>query len=329
MELGLSSPLSVLCASDCKAELWLKNDGLVHPSYGGNKARKAALLLAEAERRRAQRILTFGAAGSHHVLATTLFARERGLQTAALLTRQPSSAHARRVLRRSLAAGLEARAASSLLSLAWQLWRERRAEDYVVPPGGSNLLGAAAYAAAIAELEQQLEAQHIAPPDWIVVPLGSGGTAAGLLAGLGCSRLPTRLLAVQVVNNPLARIWVTKLAADVLRSRARTPSDPRWSTRLVLDASQLGRGYGYSTSAGIAASAEAASLGLTLDPTYTAKAFAAALELARGQHSRDSSPQRVLYWHTLSAVPEPSEAPLPELPRNLERLFVETDQKPA
>jgi hypothetical protein len=59
--------------------------------------------------------------------------------------------------------------------------------------------------------------------------------------------------------------------------------------------------------------------GLALEPTYTAKALAAAL-------ARAATGRRVLYWHTLSSAPMesllaagPTEA---ELPPALARLFV-------
>ena len=59
----------------------------------------------------------------------------------------------------------------------------------------------------------------------------------------------------------------------------------------------MGRGYGIPSAEGESATQFASSCGLTLDPTYTAKAFAAALD--RSRHS----PRNVLYWHTLSAKP--------------------------
>jgi len=60
----------------------------------------------------------------------------------------------------------------------------------------------------------------------------------------------------------------------------------------------------------------AARVGLSLDPTYTAKAFASALDLARGEQGSLAGPARVLYWHTLSVAsggPAPNKALPPEL----------------
>ena len=56
---------------------------------GGNKARKLEWILADAVRRRRKTILTFGAIGTDHGLATALYAREHGLRTVLLLVDQP------------------------------------------------------------------------------------------------------------------------------------------------------------------------------------------------------------------------------------------------
>ena len=66
-------------------------------------------------------------------------------------------------------------------------------------------------------------------------------------------------------------------------------------------------------------------VGLTLDPTYTAKAFAVAL--ARAETAK---PGEILYWHTLSTAPlerllrereASGEAAPGALPRRLASLF--------
>ena len=321
LRLNLPTPLERLAIDGLRSELWLKQDGLTHDVYGGNKARKAALLLEHAAQVGARRVLTFGAAGSHHVLAMTLLAPNFGLRVAAVLLPQPATAHAKAVLARSLEAGLEAYPARSLLAASWTTARAHQRGDYVIPPGGSNARGALAHARAIFELEAQIDARLLPAPDWIVVPLGSGGTAAGLLAGLSLSALPTRLLAVSVVSNPIAAAHVRFLANRTLRLHPDRKPDGAWQQRLVVDASQVGRGYGWATPSGERASEVAARVGLSLDPTYTAKAFASALDLAQGELGSIARPARVLYWHTLSVAAGGS-APSSPLPPELERLFI-------
>jgi hypothetical protein len=58
----------------------------------------------------------------------------------------------------------------------------------------------------------------------------------------------------------------------------------------------IGAGYGHPTAFGEDARALAAAHGLTLEPTYGAKAFAALTSAARGY-------RRVVFWHTFAMPP--------------------------
>lgn len=319
-ELRLPSPVVPCHLASGGGQLFVKQDGLVHPDYGGNKTRKAKLLLEDAVRRGARRILTVGAAGSHHVLALARFAPACGLEVVAVLTPQPYTAHAESNLRAALSFGLDARPSSTALaavaSLAW-IYRRR---DYVLAPGGSTPLGASAYALALDELVAQIDAGELPDPEWIVVPLGSGGTAAGLLAGATRRKLRARILAVSTLRNRFAAIWTRALAARCLKLLGE-PGGLQLD-RLVIDDSQIGAGYGAPSVAGARAAAEAARFGIELEPTYTQKAFASALSLVRGEHPLSPQPAVVLFWNTL-AVAGPGGAPagLPPLPSELQRLF--------
>jgi D-cysteine desulfhydrase len=300
--------------------LFVKHDGLVHPEYGGNKTRKAKLLLEDAVGRGARRILTIGAAGSHHVLALARFAPVYGLSVVAVLTPQPYTPHAENNLRVALGRGLEAWPSASALEAVARLARVYRRGDYVLAPGGSTPLGASAYALALDELVEQVAAGELPDPDWIVVPLGSGGTAAGLLAGAARRRLRARILAVSTLRNRFAALWTRRLAARCLRHLGEARA--LQLDGLVIDDSQIGAGYGAPSLAGARAAEEAARFGIELEPTYTQKAFASALSLARGEHPLAPRPGVVLFWNTLAvSAPGGADLAVPPLPAKLQRLF--------
>ncbi len=75
------------------SDVWVKRDDLTGTRYGGNKVRKLEYLLADAMDRRADTIVTTGAAGSHHVLATSIYGRQLGLDVHGLLVPQPKTPH--------------------------------------------------------------------------------------------------------------------------------------------------------------------------------------------------------------------------------------------
>ena len=195
----LPSPVRRLAVSATgEAELWLKDDSSIGTLYGGNKVRKLQAILPHARARGAKRLVTVGAAGSHHVLATSLLGSALGFPVLALLLPQPLSPHVLENLKVGLAAGLQTYPVASLAGVPLALARQLRPGDYLIPAGGSGPIGSTAYYRAAGELAGQVDSGLLPSPDVIVLPFGSGGTAAGLLAGLVASGMSTRLCAVDV-----------------------------------------------------------------------------------------------------------------------------------
>ena len=60
--------------------LLIKHDDETSSIYGGNKVRKLEYILQRAMDRGAKRVATFGTVGSNHALATSIHARELGLE---------------------------------------------------------------------------------------------------------------------------------------------------------------------------------------------------------------------------------------------------------
>lgn len=301
-------PLAALSAR-AGAELWVKDDGASAPLWGGNKPRKLEWVLADALRRRRRWVLTFGGLATNHGLATARYARRHGLRCALALVEQPRDEHVEAQLAR-LRADADAihytrSSRRTMLLLPWLLARHAQLRPprppYVLPPGGSSPLGAIGFAEAALELAAQVEAGELPEPAEVVVALGSGGSAAGLLAGLGLTPLRTRVVAV-LVNDQLRldEATVTRLARRALRLlRSRGADvDPRrlGAGGVEVVTGFMGAGYGHRTAEAEAAIAAAREDGLALDPVYTGKAMAALL--ARAEAARGP----VLYWHTHSAV---------------------------
>jgi D-cysteine desulfhydrase len=333
IELIVPSPVRRLIASPTH-ELWLKDDSLVCKAYGGNKPRKLIHLLDDARRRGARRLVTVGAVGSHHVLATGLLGKSIGLPTTAIALPRPYSQHAEQTAQHTLEAGVELIALGSPWDVGQLATRLVRRGDYWIPPGGSSGLGAIGYLEATRELKRQILEQRIPEPDIIVVALGSGGTAAGLLAGLASTGLRSHLVAVSVLRLPMAKTLIESMARAALR-RNHSPFSPDFSGILTIESEWIGKGYGHATAAGELAMAEAACFGLVLEATYTGKAFASALAWLRGSSGRGNvsvrrglravdptEPHRILFWSTFSAVSLPTTTDSAvTLPPAISRLF--------
>src|SRR5271157_1117178 len=197
-EITTPSPVRCLERVSDSATLWMKDDSRLHPIYSGNKCRKLAHLLREAECRKKTRITTFGAAGSHHVLATGLLGKSRGFAVRAFVVSQPWSAHAEQVLCASAACGIELIPAQTLLDAVKAATKLFDSESELFPPGGSNLCGSLGYVEAAIELAQQVKRGDLPEPDYIVLAFGTAGTVAGLLAGTEFAGLKSKVVGVSV-----------------------------------------------------------------------------------------------------------------------------------
>ncbi len=202
-------------------ELWVKRDDRTHAVYGGNKVRKLEWLLAGARACGAKRLVTLGAAGSHHVLATTYFGRREGFDVEAVLVPQPRTAHAVDVLRASLGLGLRAFPVRSWGAAPWAVARRMTTGARFISVGGSSVLGSMGYVAAAHELAEQIRAGDAPKPDVVVVALGSGGTAAGLAAGLAYEGLATRVVGVCVSEPQWLLRWRSSFLLRACSRRAR------------------------------------------------------------------------------------------------------------
>jgi D-cysteine desulfhydrase len=286
--------------------IWVKEDGRFGSGgWGGNKVRKLEWLIPDARRRDRRSILTFGGLGTNWGLATALYAREHGLETALVLVDQPIDDHVRAQLARLEASGARIYRTHTkrrtVAMLPWLLARNTRGghPPYLLPAGGSSPVGALGYVEAALEIAAQVEDGSLPEPAHVVVPVGTGGTAAGLALGFQLAGLRTRVAGV-IVNDQL------RLDADVCARLARRTVAllERRGARLgrlrlepgMLDLTrdQIGAGYGHRTVAAEDAAALAAEERLRLDPVYTAKAMAGLLALRAEGRLGDP----ILFVHT-------------------------------
>lgn len=288
---------------------WIKRDDLSGAAYGGNKVRKLEWVLAGAKRRGAERLITVGAAGSHHALATAAYGCELGFAVTLVLFPQPLTDHVREVLRLHHALGAELRYSPRMetipLSLLAARYAHRRERCCVIAPGGSDPLGTLGYVDAALELIEQVDAGELPEPEAVHLAMGTMGTAAGLAIGFALAGRPVRVRAARItgrlVTNPRA---LRRLVARTLRLLAplgaRLPSVDAVVARIEVNHRCLGRGYGHETDDARRAAELFLGAGITLDPTYTAKAAVGFLDTLETRPHRPH-----LFLHTLSACAPP------------------------
>lgn len=313
--------------------LWVKRDDISGEIYGGNKPRKLEFLLGRALAEGKKTVLTTGGIGTHHGLATAICARSHGLRTILVLLAQPVTEAVRRCLLLDHAAGAEMHYGSTVARLAVVAMRVYAREamrgnrPFIVPTGGTSALGVLGYVNAAFELAEQVVAGDVPEPAWIFVPLGSGGTVAGLVAGIRLAGLRSRVAAVLVTDIlPPSRARLARLANGALRL-LRKRVGPAWHAVVepgdfTILSEHVGPAYGAPTEeARRAAELMRQTEGIVLETTYTAKCAAALL--AVGPRLARDGP--ILFWNTYSSVdPARHLGPLPdyrELPRSFHPFF--------
>lgn len=292
------------------AGLWVKRDDLTNPLYGGNKVRKLEFILGAVQAAGKTRIVTTGGLGTHHGLATTIYAGQQGLKTTLILYEQPVTPHVQENLRLLSYFGAEMVLVKGYGGVAWQFYCHQRLKyprAFFLYAGGSIPVGALGFVNAAFELAEQVQRGEMPKPDIIFCALGSNGTLAGLHLGCRLAGLKSRVIGVRVTPShwgplPMATAGTAhKLALKtykLLRQAGAKLPPPPANPPEVWD-NYFGSGYGHPTEAGERAQEVFAAHDIQLEPTYTAKTATAVLDFLNSPNAKGKT---VLYWHTFNSA---------------------------
>lgn len=161
--------------------VWIKRDDLLHPIISGNKWRKLKYNLIHANHGGYQQVVSFGGSYSNHIHALAYAAQQAGLKSVGIIRGEAHHAS-------NYTLGWARHWGMHLHFVNRQQYRLREDPQflqelqqhypgsYLIPEGGSNPLALPGMAEVIEQLASQLEF------DTLLVPVGSGGTLAGLVA---------------------------------------------------------------------------------------------------------------------------------------------------
>ena len=275
-------PTPVVAAPAVAPGLWIKRDDLCASPVGGNKARALEFLLGAVEA--GDSVVTVGSEGSTHALAVATYGRQMGARVFVGRWRQEMNRTAAivsaRIERLADAAPVFRTPVSAY---AWAF--ARRLRGHWIAAGGSTPLGILGHVNAGLELVRQIDAGAMPLPRFVVVPLGTGGTMAGIALAFSIAERPITVVGARVVPRLVARASrVKRLADETARlierwSERRVPRIGPSSIALAHDV--YGGAYGRESDAGRdAAERMRSATGITLDATYRAKALVSAIDLA-------------------------------------------------
>ena len=280
--------------------LYVKRDDLIGYSWGGNKIRTIEFLLGAALQQRADAVVLCGGVTSNFAALMAAACAQHGLAL-----HQVSYGNAPRRVPAAMSVGVrcgttyhftasEDRSSTEAMAetIAARLLREGQ-RPYLLPRGGATPVGALGYAHAATELAEQLRSLGLRTAT-VVLPVGSGGTLAGLVVGWSQGEGATTEIQIELVGVSVSRP-AQEMSATVHRIatacplRSRTPSSSMcWR---IVDGRGAGFGEVDSTDRQLIHQIERETCFL-VDATYNAKALRWMRESASGLRGN------VVYWHT-------------------------------
>ena len=290
-------------------QIWMKRDDMTGLATGGNKVRKLEFFMADALNNKADTVLTFGAVESNHCRMTAAAARKIGLKSFLVLSgEKPDRLTGNLLLNEILGCEYlflpdfndpskfdEMRLA--VFNIVQDLTEHGRSV-YMIPPGGSTPLGDVGYYLAAIELFDQARELGVRI-DHIFVAMGTGGTHAGLLAGVKCLDMPAKVFGIAVnkegslddLGLPPVDVIVNEIGELIGEEPGATPDD------VIIDYGYYGEAYGKATPECIEAiKLVARTEGIFLDPTYTGKTMAGLIDMIRqGRFTKD---ENIVFVHT-------------------------------
>ncbi len=283
---------------DVPGKLWVKRDDLTGLETSGNKIRKLEYLLAEAQRLGADTVFTCGGIQSNHARATAAAAVKLGMKPVLFLrgeAGEPSQGNF--LLDRLFGATIVPVVDLEKDHIEAEYERHKQALEktgrrvYCIPEGGSNGIGALGYLEAIEELSSQVDLRSITR---IFVAVGSGGTYAGLLAGLRARSVSTEVVGINVQPTESSE-FVSRIEGILEELRALGVHHGVTRSEIHIVDGYCGAGYAVASRevleliGGVARTS-----GTLLDPVYTGKAF---LGMKTELHQSKSVGTN-LFWHT-------------------------------
>jgi L-cysteate sulfo-lyase len=286
--------------------IFVKRDDLTGLALGGNKCRKLEYVLADAQERGFDTLITSGSSQSNFALQMAAAARKLGMEPYLVLVKGVHVETQGNLLLHNILNStvtiLEVSDPSEMFTtmpkkmneLADEL-RSKGRNPLVIPAGAEAPLGTAGWVNAVEEIGQQLKDKKI-DIQYVVLANGGGGTQAGLVLGFRQLNIPLPVIGISVLNKRTEAIevvvgHVNEAAALLNLDAAITPDE------VTVYDDYIGEGYGIPTKECIEAiRLVARTEAIYLDPVYTGKAMSGLIDLVNKGHF--AKKDTVLFIHT-------------------------------
>lgn len=276
--------------------LWIKREDLIPFSFGGNKARKAALFFAEIEKNGHDCVVTYGSGSSNHCRVIANLCRQRNIPCHIISPLEASEETYNSKLIKIFNANITIVPVHEVHDTIEEKLRELRKNGktpYFIEGGGHGNIGTEAYVQCYEEIKKQ-EHQLGVYFDDVFFASGTGTTQAGLICGQVIHRDKRNIVGISIARkNPYGRNVVLDSVCSYMGDRA---VDDIIQASTVFSDKYISGGYGRDNSdLHEVIKSVLENYGIPLDLTYTAKAFKGMTEYIRENEIKEHN---ILFIHT-------------------------------
>jgi D-cysteine desulfhydrase family pyridoxal phosphate-dependent enzyme len=303
-------------SEELEMNLYIKRDDFTGRGlFGGNKIRKLQYLMADAKAKGCEYVFTYGAVQSNHAMQTVTACRCCGLKPilylVSIVQTDEDDVRSNLLLDKIMDAEihiveengtdtevLEQRSIE-LAREHMKLLESQGHKCYDIPMGGASEIGSAGFIEGFIEMTAQAESEGFIP-DYVFHGTGTGGTAAGLVAGRNLIDSSAKIISVNVSYKP--ENYNEKISELSNKALMYIGIEPNVKPEdFIFDLNYYMPGYELPNErANNAIKRLAASEGILIDPVYTGKAFYGLLDyIESGRVPRGSN---VVFWHTGGAT---------------------------
>ena len=279
--------------------IFIKREDMIPYSFGGNKARKAALFFREIDSGDYDTVVTYGSGHSNHCRVVANMAAARGMKCLLIGPEESSDETSNSRLCRLFGAEqtfVPVKEVHDTIENTLASLREAGKKPYFIPGGGHGDIGTEAYVECYDEI-RSFEEENRVFFDRIFLASGTGTTQAGLVAGMLMDGDRRRVEGISIARpNPRGRDVIRESVKSYLLSRGFEADEEEIDRAVIFRDGYIGEGYGKADPAVAACARRALSeYGIPLDLTYTGKAFYGMRETLRRENVRGET---ILFLHT-------------------------------
>lgn len=282
--------------------IYIKRDDQTGLATGGNKTRKLEYLMKDALQKNCDTIITAGAQQSNHCRQTAAACAKLNLKCHLLLGGfKPEIFTGNLLLSKQLGAIIHFTGdhrKGEDMNVLFQKLMKQNLHPYIIPYGGSNLIGALGFVDAVKELKEQLAEKKLSI-DAIFFASSSGGTQAGLQLGKELYKLNAVLYPISIDKSELNGKQLNEIVFSIVKEGQNTLG---LSDQITLKDCNLINNYNNSGYGNVTENERSAieilakNEGILLDPVYTGRAFYGMLDMLSTNKLPINS--NILFWHT-------------------------------